>query len=179
MFKLDPERVIALGAAIFLLLGCAVGPAFSIRERAYALQELAERSDMLSRLQAHAHQNSGPSDQLVTGRAPAAAFLNAQTPGLASAQLQTYFAHLVSEQQATLISSAVEPASQDDLIRMQASLEFDLKSLQAVLYQAETGTPYVFVEALRIQPSTATQRVTDDVALRSTVDLRALWRREP
>jgi general secretion pathway protein M len=47
-----------------------------------------------------------------------------------------------------------------------------------VLYQLESGTPYVFVDALSVQPVNATAgRSVEDPLLRTTLSLRALWRR--
>jgi general secretion pathway protein M len=53
-----------------------------------------------------------------------------------------------------------------------------LKGLRAVLYQLESGTPYVFVDALTIQPAGANaDRAAEDPLLRTTLSLRAFWRK--
>ena len=63
-------------------------------------------------------------------------------------------------------------------IRVQATLDVGQKSLQELLYQLESQTPYVFVDLLAVQPpSTAGQRAAQDPTLRLTLSLRALWRR--
>jgi hypothetical protein len=62
---------------------------------------------------------------------------------------------------------------------LQATLDADLASLQALLYQLESGTPYVFVDSLNIQiPGTNAQHAVEDPLLRVTLGLRAVWRRE-
>lgn len=180
MLKFDREQAIALGALGAVLLGCALAIVVSIGARSSALQELGERQQILSRLQIQAGRQSDARGRLVPGRAPPAAFLDAPTPGLASAQLQTYIARVAAQQQAALMSSAVEPAAGDDAadaIRVQAMLETNLKSLQAMLYRLESGTPYVFVETLAVQPSTAAEFGAEDPTLRLTIGVRALWRR--
>ena len=180
MLKFDHEQAIALGALGVVLLGCALAVGLSIGARSGALRELAERHEMLSRLQIQARQGSAAHGRLIAGAAPAAAFLDAPTPGLASAELQTYLARVAAEQQAALMASGPEPTARDDAldaIRIQATLELNLKSLQAMLYRLESGTPYVFVETLAVQPSTATQRGAEDPTLRLTIGVRALWRR--
>ncbi len=54
----------------------------------------------------------------------------------------------------------------------------NLKALRALLYQLESGTPYVFVDALTVQPaSAAAGRAAEDPLLRATLSLRAFWRR--
>jgi general secretion pathway protein M len=179
MLKLGREQVIALAALVALLLGCTLAVGLSIATRSGALQELADRQEMLSRLQIKVRQRADSHGRLIAGKAPTAALLDAPTAGLASAQLQTYIARVVSEQRAVLASSGVESAARDDAadtIRVQATLELNLKSLQAMLYQLESGLPYVFVETLALQPSNAGQ-FADDPHLRVTIGVRALWRR--
>jgi hypothetical protein len=179
MFKLDSEQAIALGALGVVLLACVLAVALSIGARLDAQQELAVRHEMLSHLQVKARQRSAAEGRLVTGRAPRAAFLDASTPGLAGAQLQSYIARIATAQQAALMSSGVESAARDDApdsIRVQATLELTLRSLQAMLHQLESGTPYVFVETLAVQPATAPQRGAED-PMRVTLGVRALWRR--
>jgi hypothetical protein len=88
---------------------------------------------------------------------------------------------LAGEKNASLVSSGGETAKRDDApdtIRIQATLDMNLQSLRAVLYQLESGTPYVFVDALTVQPVNVTAgRVVEDPLLRTTLSLRALWRR--
>jgi hypothetical protein len=79
------------------------------------------------------------------------------------------------------MSSGGEAAKRDeapDTIRLQASLDMNLKALRAMLYQLESGTPYVFVDALTVQPASATAgRAIEDPLLRATLSLHAFWRR--
>ena len=57
-------------------------------------------------------------------------------------------------------------------------VEVGLVALQAMLYRLESGTPYVFVEALTIQPAAAAAgRPPEDPLLRATLSVRAFWRR--
>ncbi len=88
---------------------------------------------------------------------------------------------MAGRQNASLVSSGGETAKRDDApdtVRIQATLDMNLQSLRALLYELESGTPYVFVDALTIQPvnTTAGQSV-EDPQLRATLGLRALWRR--
>jgi general secretion pathway protein M len=114
------------------------------------------------------------------GAAPPGAFLNAPTSGIASAKLQAYLAQLADLQHAGLVSSGGEPAKRDegpDTIRLQATLDMTMQALRAILYELESGTPYVFVDALTVQPASATGRQAfDDPLLRATMNLRAFWR---
>jgi hypothetical protein len=87
----------------------------------------------------------------------------------------------VGDQRASLVSSGGEAAKPDDVpdtIRPQITLDADLKALRAVLYWLESGTPYGFVDALIIQPlGSVSGRAVEDPSLRTTLSLRALWRR--
>ena len=59
------------------------------------------------------------------------------------------------------------------------TLDITMRGLQAMLYQLESSTPYVFVDALTVATSTPTgQRGNQDPVLRVALRLRALWRRE-
>ena len=175
MLRLDREQAVSLAVLVLLTLTCVCAAGLSLQMRSDAGQELAERRELLSRLETRAD----------TGRpiaaAPPTAFLNAPTQGIASAQLQAYLAQLADLQHAGLMSSGGEAAKRDeapDTIRLQVTLDMNLKALRGMLYQLESGTPYVFVDALTVQPASATAgRAIEDPQLRATLSLRAFWRR--
>ena len=177
MPRLDREQAISVAVLVLLLLVSASVVGMLFQTRADALQESSERREMLSRLEAKLREHANRP----TAAAPSTAFLDASTPGLASAQLQSYLAQLAGDQRASLVSSGGEAAKRDDApdtIRLQATLDMNLQSLRAVLYQLESGTPYVFVDALAVQPIGATAgRAVEDPLLRTTLSLRAFWRR--
>jgi len=166
-------------AALALFVGvCVTSVTLSLQSRSGALQELADSQDALSRLESRARSGSttgGPSMA-----APVEAFFDAPTAGLAGADLQAYVERL-ADQHAALVSFAVQPASRDDspdTVRIEASLDTSLGALQVLLYQLESGTPYVLVEALTVQPTGAAGgRPIEDPLLRATFTLRAFWRR--
>ena len=179
MIKLDREQILSVGALAALLLICTVMTGLSLQMRSNAAQELAERQELVSRLEARAKARSDARTR--PGSASAAAFLDAPTQGLAVAQLQAHLAQMADIHRSVLVSSGVEPARREDppdSIRLQATLEMSLQALQAFLYQLESGTPYVFVEQLAVQlAGTASQRTVEDPLLRVTLGLRANWRR--
>ena len=174
MLRLDREQAISVAAFVLLLLVSVSVMGMSLQARADAVRESSERREMLSRLEARLRVNAGRPTA-----APPAAFLDASTSGLASAQLQSYLGQLAGD--GNLVSSGGEAAKRDDApdtVRVQATLDMNLQSLRAVLYQLESGTPYVFVDALAVQPINATAgRAVEDPLLRTTLSLRALWRR--
>jgi general secretion pathway protein M len=177
MPRLDREQAISVAALVLLLLVSVSVVVMLFQTRSDAVQESSERREMLSRLEAKLRANASR----LAVAAPPTAFLDASTPGLASAQLQSYLAQLAGDQRASLVSSGGEAAKRDDppdTIRLQATLDMNLQALRAVLYQLESGTPYVFVDALAVQPIGATAgRAVEDPLLRTTLSLRAFWRR--
>jgi general secretion pathway protein M len=179
VIKLDREQILSAGALAALLLVCLGLMGLSLQMRASAAQELAERHELVSRLEARTKARSDARAR--AGSAPAAAFLDAPTQGLAVAQLQAHLAQMADIHRSVLVSSGIEPARREDppdSIRLQATLEMSLQALQAFLYQLESGTPYVFVEQLAVQlAGTPSQRVVEDPLLRVTLGMRANWRR--
>ncbi len=184
MPKLDREKLIAIAAFFVLLLACVIAPALALTARSDASQELADAQDMLARLEA-ARQRSGSKANVTEAlaAAPDSAFLNAPTSGLASAQLEAYFAQLALAQQASVTSSGVQRAEHADapeIVRIQATLDIRYDALQTLLYRLETGTPYVFVDSMTLQlPTTAAQRDMRGAAMKVILNLRALWRQSP
>jgi general secretion pathway protein M len=180
MTKSDREALLSVAVLGGLLFVCANAIGFSWQARSDAAREFDMRSALLSQLEAHV---AGRNKARLSGvAAPAAAFLIAPTQGLAGAQLQAYLQKVADTRHATLISSGIEATrheDQPDSIRLQATLDTDLQSLQALLYQLESATPYAFVDSLNVQiPGVNAQHAVEDPLLRVTLGLRAVWRRE-
>ena len=174
--RLDRAQAISVAVLGALLLVCVFMAGLSVQMRSDAGWELAEHRELLSRLEIRMRADANRSN----GTAPSAAFLDAPTTGIASAKLQAYLTQLADLQHAGLVSTGAESAKRDeapDTIRIQATLEMNTKALRAVLYQLESGTPYVFVDALTLQPANATAGHVEDPLLRATMSLRAFWRR--
>jgi general secretion pathway protein M len=177
---LTREQLAALGALLVVLLGCVLAAGYSLSLRSDAADELAERRELLARLARAPAGVAGTSGPARIVEAPAAAFIDSPTHGQAGAQLQSYFARLATEQNATVAMSGVEAATREapDDVLVQATLEISLDALQALLYQLETGTPYLTVGSLSVRPaSPAAQRSTPDGPLRVSLTLRGQWRR--
>jgi general secretion pathway protein M len=176
MPKIEREQAISVAVLALLFLVSASLIGISLQARADAVRESAERREMVSRLEARLRAKASRPTA-----APPAAFLDATTPSLASAQLQSYLGQLAGDQNASLVSSGGEAAKRDDApdtIRVVATIDLSLQSLRAVLYQLESGTPYVLVDAMTVQPINATAAgAVEDPLLRTTLSLRALWRR--
>jgi general secretion pathway protein M len=180
MIKPDREVLLSLGALGALLVVCVSVLGFSLQARSEAAQELDARSRVLSQLEARIQaRDARPKSRAL---APATAFLTAPTQGLAGAQFEAYLQQMAAAQHATIISSGLDPTRHEDRpdsIRLQATLDMNLEALQRMLYQLESGTPYVFVDSLSVQiPGTGAQRAAEDPLLRVTLGLRAIWQRD-
>jgi general secretion pathway protein M len=183
--KFDPglnrEQLVALsiGAAIGIL--CVTAVTWSLGLRSEALAELGEKQDALAQLETRAGGGAKARGPVRNPAAPASAFLTTQTQGLAGAELQAYLAQLATAQNAEVVSSGVQPTTRDDspeIIRLQATLTTTIGSLQTLLYQLETGTPYVFVDSVAVQlPNAGMGSARPDPVLRVTLGIRALWRK--
>ena len=98
MPKLDREQAISVAALALLLLLCVSVLGLLLQARSDAAREASERREILSRLEAKLRTISNRP----TAVAPPAAFLDASTQGLASAQLQSYLAQLADDQKKQL-----------------------------------------------------------------------------
>jgi general secretion pathway protein M len=179
-FNLDRDHVFAVGAFCALLMIAAVTMAGALQTRSSALQRLDEQRDQLAALEARSRPAANRRAQTRNLPAPAIAFLDAPTSGLATAQFQAYLSELVAGQHAVLVSSGA-PADRDDksdAIKLQISLNATLSALQALLYRLESGTPYVFVDALLMQPGGSGERAAADPLLKVNLTVHAFWRRK-
>lgn len=181
--KLDRKKSVAIGLLAALLVLCILGPIICLKIRFDALDALSDQNDLLTHLEAAHHRALGRLNaQTQFGKAPAAAFLNAQTPGLATAQLEAYLSKLVTAEQGSLVSSAtqhVDRSEASELVRLQATLFMSYGSLQKFLYRLETGTPYVFVDSMMLRaPSDEAHASGLSSIVKVTLDLRALWHRK-
>mgnify|MGYP002651283211 CR=1 FL=1 len=183
--KLNPglnrEQLIALGVTALIVVFCVTVVTWSLGVRSEARAELVEKLDALALLEARVGGGAKARGPVRNPAAPASAFLTTQTQGLAGAELQAYLAQLASAQNAEVVSSGLQPTGRDDTpetIRLQATLTTTIGSLQTLLYQLETGTPYVFVDSVAVQlPNVGLGSTRQDPVLRVTLGIRALWRK--
>jgi hypothetical protein len=177
-FELDREQILALGGLALLFLLCSAAAAASIRAWNDAAEEAAQRRTILAQVEA-AQRRSGPGGTNAA-IAPEAAFLAAPTEGQASALLQAHVTRLVTARRASVASSTTQPATRDDgpdVVRLRVMFDMELSALQAMLYELETGAPYVFVDSFVVSPQRGARGAAEQPLLRVTLDLRALWRR--
>lgn len=180
MPKLSREQAFAAGGFCGLLIVCALVVAGALQTRAEAVGKLADGRERLENLEARTRSVADRRRRIGNSSAPALAFLDAPTSGLATAQFQSYLSQIVTDQQGVLVSSGIPSNDRDDksdAIRLQIALNATLPALQALLYRLESGAPYVFVDALLMQPSGSGERASADPVLKVNLTLHAFWRR--
>jgi general secretion pathway protein M len=179
---LSRDQLVAIAALGLLVMVCMIANVTTLLSWSDAAKTLDEQRDQLAGLQARVGDVAGRRRQAQISVAPPPAFLDATTSGLAAAQFQAYLSQMIVDQRALLVSSGIQPAARDaksDEIRLQVALTATLPALQTLLYKLESGTPYVFVDALLMQPGGSTERSnTADPVLKVTMTVRALWRRK-
>jgi general secretion pathway protein M len=180
MAKLSRDRVIALSILGCLLLLCVMIPVLALKARSDAAEVLASKTEWLTRLDAsYRKANRRDSSSVDQSVAPPAAWVHAPTAGLASAQLETYLQNIVMAENGSVVSSGVQLAvSRDatDNVRLQTTLNVTYTALQVIVYRLETGTPYVFIDSMTIDPFEKAEAKTSETAMMKVVlDLHALW----
>src|SRR5205085_3798300 len=112
-----------------------------------------ESRSLLARLSRAGAAVAGGSER--SGQAPPAAFIEAASYGHAGAELQAHLSRTALGDGAFVMSAGVEQETkgEPDSVRVQATLEATFPAVQALLYHLETGTPYLAVETLTLQPS--------------------------
>ena len=176
--NLNREQAFAIGGLGALLIICMFAVVWTLQLRGEALANLAQRQDELQSLETHMRSTTNPHRQLRNLAAPAQAFLDAPTSGLATARFQAYLAQLIGDEHAVLVSSGVPSADRDDksdAIKLQVALNATLPALQGLLYRLESGAPYVLVDGLSMQPSSSGERTTANPTLRVNLTLQAFW----
>ena len=172
-------QIIALAALGGLIALCAVVLGVTLQIRSEARDDLDVKRAAFARFTALPGGRAGAAVQ--AGRAPAAALIDAPTQGQAGAQLEAYLARLATAQGASVMSSGIEGErkGEPEVIRVQATLETTLGAMQTLVYELETGTPYVLIESLSVQPATGGPQsaALADPPLRVVLILRAMWRR--
>jgi len=177
---LERPQALAVAALALLVLAGLAGLGLSFAARMETAAEPAEGRETLERLESRRTGEGPRANRASPPAAPDAAFIDAATPGLAAAQLQTHVAQAAAARNARVLSLGLEAAGRDgpaEDVRVQATLVTTLNGLQALLHDLESGTPYVFVDALTVQLQDAQTQPGTEPTLRAMVSLRALLRR--
>ena len=100
--------------------------------------------------------------------------MNGQTATVASAALLQRLTSIVANTGGTVVSSEMVqgPQSKDGYVTAITNCELEQDALQKVLYDIEAGLPFLFVDQLVVQPSSAPG---ENGQLRVTLGVTAQW----
>jgi general secretion pathway protein M len=148
----------AFGAvtAIALALGGAASTAFSLMDRR---AEVAGLHDQLAALEARERRLA----PLSTRDPLATPLFETNTITLAGAALQQRLESAVAAAHGQLLSSKVEiaPRGEEHRLSLAAELTIPEDDMQALLYDLETGRPYLFIDAFEARAPEPGNRTSD------------------
>lgn len=149
-------RYPAAAVAGYVVVVCAFGvvtwlAAAEIFERREAV---SAASDLLAQLEGR-RPRSGAAEPEAIGPAPVGSpFLEGDTITVAGAALLQRVAGAVTRVGGNVLSSQVElqgPQAAEDYVNLVASCEVEQSALQQLLYDLESGMPFLFIEQLVVQ----------------------------
>jgi general secretion pathway protein M len=154
--ELNFKRHASAATIYVLLIGVLIGGTW------YAFSTISERratvaaaETMLAQLEGRLPQAAKDRGSLLGVAPTGSPFLEGQTVTVAGAALLQRIGGAVSRVGGTVLSSQVElqrADSQDGWIGLVVSCDINLESLQKLLYDVETGMPFVFIDQLVVQP---------------------------
>jgi general secretion pathway protein M len=162
----------ALGIVAFVAVvtGGAIATALSLREAEAHVADLKQQVEDLQTRE----RRLAP----LTPRDKAASpFFEARTITLASAALQQRLEAAVASAKGRLVSSKVEtaPRGDDRQVSLAAELTIAEPDIQALLYDLETGRPYLFVDSLEARGPEAGTTPTGGGAMRVSLTVSGQW----
>lgn len=155
------SRALALALlAVLLLAGYALVVAPVLAAYRDTGQAIQEAQDLLQRYRALADERTQLTEELAAleeRAAQAGGYLEGSTDALAAVELQDRVRRIIEGAGGQLQSTQILPASAIDATApvrraaLRIQLEIAVKGLQSVLYELETGQPYLFVTELTVR----------------------------
>lgn len=164
-------------AAVAALVTFAVMSAFELQDGQRRLEGLQQRLAALEGRRPNIANASGAGSSSST-ESP---FLEARTVTLAGADLQRRLEQAAAKANAAVSSEQIDlagPGAKDGFILLTASLEIAQPALQGLIYDLETGMPYLFIESLDIQSPLATGGDAQG-PMRVTLSISGKWETPP
>jgi len=165
------QSLAALGffAVVALLIGGAATGALALRDEQASLDSLKDQAQALEARARRIAPHKG-------GEAEASPFIDADTITLAGAVLQQRVESAVAAAAGRLVSSKVEVGGRSDAKRvaLEAELTILQPDMQRLLFDLETGRPYLFVEAFEARAPEKTDAETA-AEMRVSLTLSGQW----
>ena len=147
-----------LGGVLLAAYGLVIAPVIAAYQE--VSREIEESQQLLQGYRSLASQSpelSGRLSDLEQQAAKVGGYLKGSSDALAAAELQDHARAVIEGAGGNLRSTQILPASAVDSkvpvrrATLRIQLGVDIKGLQKVLYQLETGQPYLFVDQLTVQ----------------------------
>ena len=161
--------------AVAVLVGIT---GFAVADIIQRQQTMERMADLLAQLQGRKLANAPAR----SGAAPAVAgspFLEGPTVTVAGAALLQRVASAVTNVGGNVFSSQVDvqgPQAKDGHISLTVSCEMDQPSLQKVLYDIESGMPFLFIDQLDVQVPQTAGNADGAGRLRVMISVAGQWR---
>jgi general secretion pathway protein M len=163
---------------VALLTGFAVVTWFALSSLAGDYAEYAAAVDVLDRIEGRKFGASGLASGADKSGSP---FLEGRTVTIAGAALQQRVVAAVTEAGGNVLSTQVDlqgSETKQGYVSLSANLEIIQSNLQQLLYDLETGMPFLFIDQLAVQmPQTAgrVESATETPRMRVQIDVSGQW----
>jgi len=162
------ENLAGIGYLLALLTLCFVIllPLMNLMKRYH---ERDESLEMLARLQERSRPATPAADS--TNRNGQVPFLQGLSITLASASLLQHLSNAITKAGGSVISTEIEPQDiqSRDYLKASATCELDQVAVQRLLFDIESGAPFLFVDQLFIQPA------MEEGRLRVVLGVSGMW----
>jgi general secretion pathway protein M len=163
---------------VALLTGFAVVTWFALSSLAGDYAEYAAAVDVLDRIEGRKFGASGLASGADKSGSP---FLEGRTVTIAGAALQQRVVAAVTEAGGNVLSTQVDlqgSETKQGYVSLSANLEIIQSNLQQLLYDLETGMPFLFIDQLVVQmPQTAgrVESASETPRMRVQIDVSGQW----
>jgi general secretion pathway protein M len=172
---LTHSPLIAVTLYLALFGGLAVTAGLSVADIAGRRAELAQTTDLLDQLRGRKPRGEAP----LSPAHPGTPFLEGPTVTVAGAALLQRVAAAVNAAGGTIQSSQVDVTgreTRDGYVGLVVSCEMEQPALQKVLYDLESGMPFLFVDQLDVQvPQTTAQNEATAGRIRVVLGVSGQW----
>ena len=161
---------LALVAAVALALGAAAATGLSLRDARANVDALRDAAEALKAREKRVKLPAGQN-------ADASPLFEARTITLAGAALQQRLEAAIAAAQGQLISSKLDVSPNSDRRRIALSVDFTIAEpkMQTLLFDLETGRPYLFVDAFEARSSGAEGGRNGAQTMRVSLNVSGQW----
>jgi general secretion pathway protein M len=171
-------HMLPLVGYVALLTGFAIVAWLALSSLAGDYAEYAAAVDVLDQIEGRKPGASGLASSADKSGSP---FLEGRTVTIAGAALQQRVVAAVTEAGGNVLSTQVDlqgSETKQGYVSLSANLEIIQSNLQQLLYDLETGMPFLFIDQLVVQmPQTAgrVESATETTRMRVQIDVSGQW----